>query len=41
MAPSGALNHNQTDSAQPAVVPMETSKSMLPLSESRACQPAL
>ena len=41
MAPSGALSHNQTDSAHPAVVPMDTSKSILPFSDRSACQPAL
>ena len=39
--PSCAVSHNQTDKAQPAVVPKDTSKSMLPVSAFKACQPAL
>ena len=39
--PSGAVSHNQTDKAQPAVVPREINKSMLPVKAFRACQPAL
>ena len=41
MLPSGAVSHNQTDSAQPAVVPIATNKSILPLPARKACQPAL
>ena len=39
--PSCAVNHSQTDSNHPAVVPNETSKSMLPVIARSACQPAL
>ena len=41
MLPDSAASHNHTDKAQPAVVPMATSKSMLPVSALRALQPAL
>ena len=40
MAPEGALNHNHIDKAQPALVPMATNKSMLPLPARKACHPA-
>ena len=41
MVSSSALSHNQTESAQPALVPMATSRSMLPLKALSECQPAL
>ena len=40
MAPSGARSHNQTDKAQPAVVPSATNKSIFPLAARSACQAA-
>ena len=40
MLPSCALHHNHTDKPQPALVPMATSKSMLPVRAFSACQPA-
>ena len=39
MAPGSAVSHSHMDSAQPAVVPMATSKSILPVRAFRACQP--
>ena len=41
MLPGVALSHSQTESAQPALVPMATSRSMLPLRTFSECQPAL
>ncbi len=41
MAPGSAVSHNHIDKAQPAVVPIATSKSMLPVSALSECQPAL
>ena len=41
MAPAGAVSHNHTDSAQPALVPSATNKSILPVPASKACHPAL
>ena len=41
MAPGAALSHNHMDKVHPAVVPMATSKSILPVSALSACQPAL
>ena len=40
MSPGPARHHNQVDRAQPAVVPMATSSSMLPVPAFKACQPA-
>ena len=40
MLPASALSHSHTDSPQPALVPMATSKSMLPVRAFSACQPA-
>jgi hypothetical protein len=41
VCPGWAVSHSHTDSPQPALVPMATNKSMLPLSALAACQPAL
>ena len=39
--PGAAVSHSHIDRPQPALVPMATSKSMLPVSARAACQPAL
>ncbi|OQC04615.1 MAG: hypothetical protein BWX79_02464 [Alphaproteobacteria bacterium ADurb.Bin100] len=39
--PGAAVSQSHIDSAQPAVVPIATSRSMLPVRASSACQPAL
>ncbi len=41
MVAGSAVSHNHIDRPQPAEVPMATSKSMLPVSAFKACQPAL
>ena len=40
VCPGWAVSHSHIDKPQPALVPMATSKSMLPDSALAACQPA-